>query len=116
MRAAAAIVLALAPSAALAGPMGSGLAHTEAMAKRPKLVIRHADAACLGEAARVVGQWPGVQNVRVADGALRLTFGSKAHATAAEPGVRSTVRSACAGTSRADAEPAPAEAAPDQGA
>lgn len=88
--------LALCGGSALAGPVGSGLWHTEAQAST--VVVRHADAACLSAAAAKAAAMPGVLQAKVHGGALRLTFNSPAGAHAAAPGVRSSVAAACGAT------------------
>lgn len=115
----AALVLAVAALAvtagpAAAGPQGSGLWHTEAVAREAAstVTIRHADAACLGAAAEALAGEPAVRKVAVGRAGLKVTYPSPALAAQASAQVRSAVDAACAQAAAAESGPATADAAP----
>jgi len=101
--------LAVTAGPALAGPQGSGLWHTEALAREAAstVTIRHRDAACLGAAAEMLAGEPQVRKVAVGRAGLRVTYPSPALAAQASAQVRSAVDAACAQPSIADQAAAP---------
>lgn len=98
---------------AAAGPQGSGLWHTEAVAREAAatVTVRHRNAACLGAAAEKLAGEPQVRKVAVSRAGLRVTYPSPLLAAQAAPQVRSAVDGACAAAAVAGADPAPGEAA-----
>lgn len=90
--------LAGAAAPAVAGPQGSGLWHTEAVAREAAstVTVRHRDAACLSAAAEALAGQPEVRKVAVGRSRLRVTYPSPALAGQASAQVRSAVEAACA--------------------
>jgi hypothetical protein len=83
---------------AAAGPQGSGLWHTEAVAREAAstVTIRHRDAACLSAAAEALAGQPEVRKIAVGRTRLRVSKPTPARAAQATTQVRSAVAAACA--------------------
>ncbi|MBN9319024.1 MAG: hypothetical protein J0I28_04985 [Caulobacterales bacterium] len=103
------LTLALAISAiaapAFAGPVGSGLWHTEAVhkARQTAVTISHADASCLAGVAPSVAQHSAVRAAAVKNGKLAVEFHSQDARTSNASAVHALVAKACAGAQLANA-------------
>ena len=103
------LTLALAISAiaapAFAGPVGSGLWHTEAVhkARQAAITISHADASCLAGVAPSVAGHSAVRAATLKNGKLAVQFDSQGARAANADAVHALVAKACAGAQLANA-------------
>lgn len=90
---------------AFAGPVGSGLWHTEAVhkARQAAITISHADASCLAGVAPSVAEHSAVRAAAVKNGKLAVQFHSQDARAANAGAVHALVSKACAGAQVANA-------------
>lgn len=92
-----AMLLSVAP--ALAGPVGSGLGHTQEVARRaaaqPTIQIAGTGQTCAKQAARLIKTQDGVAWTRARSDGLVVAFLSDEHAARQEAAVRTLVAQAC---------------------
>jgi hypothetical protein len=94
---AAAVLLSAVP--AFAGPVGSGLSHTEEVARRAAsqrtITVAQSDQACARQAAQRVKAHDGVAWAKARPGEVLIAFRSNDHAARQEVEVRATVAETC---------------------
>lgn len=89
-------LLAVAP--AIAGPAGSGLAHTEAVARQTvqrTIAVAQPDPACARQAAERIRTQDGVAWTRARPGKVLVAFRSDAHAARGAAQARAVVAESC---------------------
>jgi hypothetical protein len=92
-------VVLLSGASAMAGPVGSGLSHTEDVARRGAaqrtITVAQADPACARHAASIIKVRDGVASAKAQGEGVRVVFHSNAHASQQEAEVRAVVAETC---------------------